>query len=67
MEDTIIIQAIKEEDKGPNHESPLKPIQKLKMDVDKLSMDISSIKNDIKIILDHLNYKDKQTQKGYWW
>jgi len=67
MEDTIIIEALKEGEKGPNHQSPLKPIQKLKMDIDKLSKDVSSIKNDIKIILDHINYQDRQKQKGYWW
>ena len=71
MEDTVVIDAIKNEASRPNHKIPLKPIDVVKAEVDKLHTDIKSIKADIQIILDHINYKDKQTQiatqKGWFW
>jgi hypothetical protein len=69
MEDSIIISAIKEEQKetGPNHKSPLKPVQEVQVKVDKLQVDIESIKRDINIILDHINHQDRQRSKGWWY
>jgi hypothetical protein len=48
------------------HQSPLKPIDMLNVKIDKLSLEIESIKRDMKIILDHINYKDKQSQPKGW-
>ncbi len=67
MEDTIIIEAIKEEKKKPNHKSPLKPIDDLKIKVDKLQVDISSMKNDMRIIMDAINHQNQQNTKGWWY
>jgi hypothetical protein len=69
MEDSVIISAIQEQEKGPNHESPLKPIDLLTVKIDKLTLELEAVKRDIKIILDHINYKDKQSQpsKGWWY
>ena len=70
MEDSVIISALKEEEKEasrPNHKSPLKPIQELQVKVDKLKVDMDCVKRDISIILDHINYQEKQKSKGYWW
>ena len=70
MEDTVIIDALKNEASRPNHKSPLKPIDIMKAEVDKLHLDIKSIKADIQIILDHINYKEKAKQeasKGWFW
>jgi hypothetical protein len=51
MEDIIIISAIKEQEKGPNHKSPLKPIDQMRVKIDKLQLDVDCIKRDIRIIL----------------
>ena len=69
MEDSVIIEAIKEQQKenGPNHKSPLKPIDELKIKIDKLQLDITSMKNDMRIIIDNINHQDQQQSKGYWW
>ena len=68
MEDFHIISAIKEEKKkGPNHESPIKPIDKLIIKVDKLSIEVSSIKRDMKIIIDNINHQQNQQQRGWWY
>jgi len=64
MEDTVVIDAIKNEASRPNHKVPLKPIDVVKAEVDKLHTDIKSIKADIQIILDHLNYKEKAKQEA---
>ena len=66
MEDSVIISAIKEEDDKLDN-TPLKPIDKLKVKVDRLELEVGSLKNDVKIILDHLNYKEKQKQQTNWW
>jgi|DEB0MinimDraft_4_1074332.scaffolds.fasta_scaffold94374_2 hypothetical protein len=68
MEDSIIISAIKEE-KEKIDNTPLKPIQKIQVKVDRLELEVGSLKNDVKIILDHLNYKEKQKQQSssWWW
>ena len=69
MEDSVIIGAIKEQEKEasrPNHKSPMKPIQEIQVKVDKLKLDVECIKRDITIILDHINYQEKQKQKGWW-
>jgi len=69
MEDTVIINAMKEE--GANHKSPLKPIDELNIKVDKLSLQVSSLKNDIRIILDTIKPKNTQTEiatkNGWLW
>ena len=69
MEDSVIISAIQEQKNGANHEIPLKPIDRLNVKVDKLNLEIETLKRDVKIILDHINYKDKQSQpsKGWWY
>ena len=67
MEDTIIIEAIKEEASRPNHKLPLKPIDDLKRKVDKLQLDVTSMKNDLRIIMDAVNHQNQQNAKGYWW
>jgi hypothetical protein len=66
MEDSIIISAIKEE-KEKIDNTPLKPIQKLQVKIDRLEIQVGSLKNDVQILLDHLNYKDKQKQSSWWW
>ena len=66
MEDTIIIEAIKEEASRPNHKLPLKPIDDLKIKVDKLQLDVTSMKNDMRIIMDAVNHQNLQSTKGYW-
>lgn len=66
MEDSIIISTIKEE-KEILDNTPLKPIQKLQVKIDRLEIEVGSLKNDIKILLDHLNYKEKQKQSSWWW
>ena len=67
MEDIIIISAIKEQEKGPNHKSPLKPIDQMRVKIDKLQLDVDCMKRDIRIILDHINHQQEQVKKGYWW
>jgi hypothetical protein len=70
MEDTVVIDAIKNEASRPNHKIPIKPIDMVKAEVDKLHTDIKSIKADIQIILDHINYKEKakhEESKSWWW
>ena len=67
MEDSVIIEAIKEEASRPNHKLPLKPIDDLKIKVDKLQLDVSSMKNDLRIIMDAVNHQNQQSAKGYWW
>jgi len=67
MEDSVIIEAINEEAKKPNHKLPLKPIDDLKIKVDKLQLDITSMKNDMRIIMDAVNHQNQQSAKGYWW
>ena len=67
MEDIIIISAIKEQEKGPNHKSPLKPIDQIQVKIDKLQLDVSSMKRDIRIIIDAVNYQEKQQSKGWWY
>ena len=68
MEDYNIISAIKEQKKeGPNHESPLKPIDRLIVKVDKLSLEVSSIKRDMRIIIDNINHQQKQQERGWWY
>ena len=67
MEDTVIVEAFKEEDASrPNHKSPLKPIQEIQVKVDKLKLDMECVKRDISIILDHINHQQEQVKKGYW-
>ena len=66
MEDIVVISAIKEEQKKPNHKSPLKPIDELKIKVDKIQLDVTSMKNDMRIIIDNINYQNQQNTKGYW-
>jgi len=70
MEDSVIINV--QQEGTPNHKSPLKPIDVLRIEVDKLTVELTSVKNDIKILMDHINYKDKTqtqlyTQKGWFW
>jgi len=69
MEDYNIISAIKEQkkEKGANHESPLKPIDRLIVKVDKLSLEVSSIKRDMRIIIDNINHQQKQQERGWWY
>ena len=70
MEDSVIISAIKEqqnEASRPNHKSPLKPIDELKIKIDKLQLDITSMKNDMRIIIDNINHQDQQQSKGWWY
>jgi hypothetical protein len=71
MEDIVIISSIKEQEKktesSPNHKSPLKPIQEIQVKIDKLQLDVSSMKRDISIILDHINYQEKQKARGWWY
>ena len=67
MEDSVIISAIKEQEKGPNHKSPMKPIQEIQVKVDKLKVDMECVKRDISIILDHINYQEKQKARGWWY
>lgn len=66
--DAYQIISVKEQqkEKGPNHESPLKPIDILSVKVDKLSVEIGSIKRDMKIIIDNINHQQQQQNKGYW-
>ncbi len=88
MEDTVIIKALKEEergvniipelrqeqdkysildnnrDSGPNHVSPIKPIDKLSVKVEKLSLDIQALKRDMRIVIDHINSQDKLKNKS---
>jgi hypothetical protein len=66
MEDTVIIEALKEQEKGPNHKSPLKPIDQMRVKVDRLQLDVDCIKRDISIILDHINHQTDQQSKGWW-
>jgi hypothetical protein len=66
MEDSVIISAIQEQGNGANHQSPLKPIDLLTVKIDKLTLELEAVKRDIKIILDHINYKDKQSQPKGW-
>ena len=67
MEDYNIISAIQEQEKGPNHQSPIKPIDRLIIKVDKLSIEVSSIKRDMKIIIDNINHQQNQQQRGWWY
>lgn len=67
MEDTVVIDAIKNEASRPNHKIPIKPIDMVKAEVDKLHTDIKSIKADIQIILDHINYKEKKHEESKSW
>ena len=55
------------EKQNPNHELPLKPIDKLNVKVDKLSLDIQTMKSDMKIIIDYINSTQKSQNKGYWY
>jgi len=66
MEESIIISEIKEEEEKIDN-TPLKPVQKLQVKVDRLQLEVGSLKNDVKILLDHLNYKEKQKQSSWWW
>lgn len=66
MEDSIIISTIKEE-KEILDNTPLKPIQKLQVKIDRLEIEVGTLKNDVKILLDHLNYKEKQKHSSWWW
>ena len=70
MEDYNIISAIQEKqqnEKGANHQSPLKPIDILNVKIDKLSIEVSSIKRDVKIIIDNINHQQQQQNKGWWY
>ncbi len=67
MEDSVIIEAIKEEASRPNHKSPLKPIDELKIKIDKIQLDVSSMKNDLRIIMDAVNHQNQQNAKGWWY
>ena len=66
MEDLVHISVIKEQENGPNHKSPLKPIQEIQVKIDKLQLDVSSMKRDIRIIMDAVNHQQEQVKKGYW-
>tara|TARA_R110001632_G_scaffold87261_2_gene189704 strand:+ start:36 stop:236 length:201 start_codon:yes stop_codon:yes gene_type:complete len=66
MEDTVIIEALKEKVK-PCHKSPLKPIDDIKIQIDKISCDVQSIKHDIRIIMDAVNHQEAQASKGWWY
>ena len=62
----------RKQESTPNHKTPLKPIDVLGIKVDKLTVELSSVKHDIKILMDHINYKNKSqselyTQKGWFW
>jgi hypothetical protein len=71
MEDIVIISSIKEQEKktesSPNHKSPLKPIDQMRVKIDKLQLDVDCIKRDIRIIMDAVNHQQEQVKKGYWW
>ena len=71
MEDIVIISSIKEQEKktesSPNHKSPLKPIDQMRVKIDKLQLDVDCIKKDIRIIMDAVNHQQEQVKKGYWW
>ncbi len=81
MEDTNIINAVKDAKKDkyvildnnrePNHTSPMKPIDEVNRKVDALTVEIRSLKKDIKIILDTIKSKKTQTEyyteKGWFW
>jgi len=66
MEDTVIIEALKEKVK-PNHKSPLKPVDEIKIKMDKISMDVQSIKHDLRIIMDAVNHQEAHASKGWWY
>ena len=67
MEDSVIIEALKEHKVKPNHKSPLKPIDEIKIHVDKISVDVQSIKQDLRIIMDAINHQEAQASKGWWY
>ena len=71
MEDIIIISSIKEQEKktesSPNHKSPLKPIDQMRVKIDKLQLDMDCIKKDIRIIMDAVNHQEQQQQRGWWY
>ena len=71
MEDTIIINALKEQANAPNHQSPLKPIDEVNRKIDALTFEVKSLKREIRIILDTVKPKNTQTdianQKGWFW
>jgi len=68
MEDTIIINALKDAAK-PNHQSPLKPIDEVNRKIDALTFEVKSLKREIRIILDTVKPRNIQTdianQKGW--
>jgi hypothetical protein len=45
----------------------MKPIQEIQVKVDKLKVDMECVKRDISIILDHINYQEKQKARGWWY
>ena len=69
MEDSVIIEAIKEGASRPNHKSPLKPIDDVNRKLDKLTLDVKSLRREIRIILDAVKPQNTQTeieiQKGW--
>jgi len=71
MEDTIIINALKEQANAPNHQSPLKPIDEVNRKLDALTFEVKSLKREIRIILDTVKPRNIQTdianQKGWFW
>lgn len=66
MEDSVIIEALKDKVK-PNHKSPLKPIDEIKIQVDKISVDVQSIKQDLRIIMDAINHQQASKPAGWWY
>jgi hypothetical protein len=68
MEDTVIINALKEEASRPNHKSPVKPIEDVNRKIDALTLEVSSLKREIRIIIDTLKPQTEvATQKGWLW
>ena len=62
MEDTIIINALKEQANAPNHQSPLKPIDEVNRKIDALTFEVKSLKREIRIILDTVKPNNTQSQ-----
>jgi len=68
MEDTVIINALKEEASRPNHKSPVKPIEDVNRKIDALTLEVSSLKREIRNILDTVKPQTEvATQKGWLW
>ena len=71
MEDSVIINALKDDAGKPNHKLPEKPIDEVNRKLDALTFEVKSLKREIRIILDTVKPKNTQTdiatKNGWLW